>query len=834
MKTLIYELFSGVGFCNQLFSLETAIYLSNIMNRKLILIIKWPLCHCGRTSWDYGKFLDFFSDNYKQYLKNGLEVYYGNTPQDITNIINSDVCKTIPFINRFSQIVMVDKDLDTIENKESIRKFCNYRKEFVIDFNSFNEEFVYTNMSNASRCFYNFFTTQKNYELMSKICESLTHLHESFNFVNTDLDYKYISIHLRLGDCKFTKKQIDNRSNGFYEKLKNQLNKLISKNKLKSNEKMKVIVMYDRNDSILVEQLKKEFNIINTEEILNSINYKEYFNNISRKEVVEFLIQKKICENSECFIGYEGSTVSNHIQYKNYLVGKSYYLYADKTVIQDPTQKTWNVNPGCVGGNIAFRLFFPDNIHINTNLKLITLTNTGYKDLTDNLLCSMKKLGIEKLLKIYCIGEECYDYFKKEYPFNDIEQIDTNEDYLSTWVEYKSVQNKDIEGKKKWAKITSYKMYCIYNELIKGNDIIFTDGDIVFEKNPFCYLQEHINDCDLLIQNDNQTYNDKAFCTGFFYMKSNDKTKEITNFDKIQKNIDSYTNDQQYLRRYEKQLNVKYLPLDLFPNGKYWREKKPEDPFIIHFNYDVSHHKIRRMKQFNKWYLEQNIKPKQMNNTLMISHNVTKNYHTENRIDKFDLTTFIEQSGAKIRQGFITQDKNHESKILKYIKHYFSDIKKINNVLEIGFLAGHSAEMFLKINKELNITSFDLGTFQSIDIGKQYIDMKYPNRHKLIKGDSKKTILEFIKKQPKKFDIILIDGGYEYETVVSDITNCKYLAHPDTLLIVNNVLHNNGYIKYWNKEPTKIWNKLVNDKVVIKKEHMDINTGRGSVIGKYI
>ena len=142
--------------------------------------------------------------------------------------------------------------------------------------------------------------------------------------------------------------------------------------------------------------------------------------------------------------------------------------------------------------------------------------------------------------------------------------------------------------------------------------------------------------------------------------------------------------------------------------------------------------------------------------------------------------------------------------------------------------------MFLKINKKLNIISFDLGKFQSIDIGKQYIDMKYPNRHKLIKGDSKKTLVEFIKKQPKKFDIILIDGGYDYETVLSDITNCKYLAHPDTLLIVNNVLHNNRYIKYWNKEPTKIWNKLVNDKVVIKKEHMDINTGRGNVIGKYI
>ena len=36
MKYLIYELFSGVGLCNQLFSLETGIYLANILNRKLI------------------------------------------------------------------------------------------------------------------------------------------------------------------------------------------------------------------------------------------------------------------------------------------------------------------------------------------------------------------------------------------------------------------------------------------------------------------------------------------------------------------------------------------------------------------------------------------------------------------------------------------------------------------------------------------------------------------------------------------------------------------------------------------------------------------------------
>ena len=46
MKYLIYELFSGVGFCNQLFSLETSIYLANrgfkTINIPLVLDHKIP------------------------------------------------------------------------------------------------------------------------------------------------------------------------------------------------------------------------------------------------------------------------------------------------------------------------------------------------------------------------------------------------------------------------------------------------------------------------------------------------------------------------------------------------------------------------------------------------------------------------------------------------------------------------------------------------------------------------------------------------------------------------------------------------------------------------
>ena len=62
------------------------------------------------------------------------------------------------------------------------------------------------------------------------------------------------------------------------------------------------------------------------------------------------------------------------------------------------------------------------------------------------------------------------------------------------------------------------------------------------------------------------------------------------------------------------------------------------------------------------------------------------------------------------------------------------------NVMEIGFNAGHSAEVFLKNNEHLSLTSFDLGTHDYVSTAKEYIDSNYPNRHTLILGDSRQTV----------------------------------------------------------------------------------------------
>ena len=171
MKYLIFELFSGVGLCNQLFSLETGIYLASVMNRKLILLIKNPLCHCGKATWDYGYLLNFFTTDFHKFLPNGIEVYYKSVPSEITQKIKTAFTLDT---KKFSELVFVDEELNTPENAKHIRDFCHARLQEKFDIKSYEKyEYMYLHKTNASRCLYNFYTTKENYELMYNICCSL-------------------------------------------------------------------------------------------------------------------------------------------------------------------------------------------------------------------------------------------------------------------------------------------------------------------------------------------------------------------------------------------------------------------------------------------------------------------------------------------------------------------------------------------------------------------------------------------------------------------------------------------------------------------------------------
>jgi len=283
--------------------------------------------------------------------------------------------------------------------------------------------------------------------------------------------------------------------------------------------------------------------------------------------------------------------------------------------------------------------------------------------------------------------------------------------------------------------------------------------------------------------------------------------------------------------------------LGKFPNGKYYRDNcKNIEPYIIHFNYDVSEYKIKRMKQFNKWYLDDETTnsifetrtPQMISvvDTVVKKPNNAVNYiHKSN--DSNSICDFLETRNVKIKQGYITQVEEHANQLVSHLKS-ICDVEQVKNVLEVGFLAGHSAELFLKLNDYVKVTSIDESVLQSVKAGKEYIDVTYPERHTLIKGNSNIILKDNVMTVSEvKYDIIFIDGSFKYDIVKQDIILSKQFAHENTIVIINNVLKNKKWIKYWTQEVCNAIDDLKSDGFIDNLHNIDIDVGRGTLTCKY-
>ena len=182
------------------------------------------------------------------------------------------------------------------------------------------------------------------------------------------------------------------------------------------------------------------------------------------------------------------------------------------------------------------------------------------------------------------------------------------------------------------------------------------------------------------------------------------------------------------------------------------------------------------MKSFNKWYLDSETDILIQKPILVSSINtvVKQNKVTTNSIFKINdcnsICEFLNMRNIKIRQGYITQVDEHANKLITHLKSV-CDLNNIKNVIEIGFLAGHSAELFLKLNSHVNVTSIDDGALQSVSAGKEFI---------------------------------------------------------------NNVLKNKGWMKYWTEEVSNATADLVSSGFITNLHNIDIDIGRGTVICKYV
>lgn len=199
------------------------------------------------------------------------------------------------------------------------------------------------------------------------------------------------------------------------------------------------------------------------------------------------------------------------------------------------------------------------------------------------------------------------------------------------------------------------------------------------------------------------------------------------------------------------------------------------------------------------------------------------------------LSEFLKKKGFNNFEGYSQQEEEQVKDLIKLIENSAPSQNKILNVIEIGFNAGHSAEIFLSKNNNIHLISFDIGGHEYLNAAKEFIDKNFPNRHKLILGNSLSTVPNFIKKNPFfKFDIIFIDGGHDYDVADADLKNCFSLAHENTIVILDNTIFTKSLEKSYTLGPTKTWNEHLQNKKIIELAHKEYSEGRGMAWGKYI
>lgn len=154
--------------------------------------------------------------------------------------------------------------------------------------------------------------------------------------------------------------------------------------------------------------------------------------------------------------------------------------------------------------------------------------------------------------------------------------------------------------------------------------------------------------------------------------------------------------------------------------------------------------------------------------------------------------------------------------------------------MEMGFNAGHSAELFLTNDVDC-VTSFDLDEHEYLHFGKKYIDARYRYKHDLFIGGSKNAVPRFPSKKPDAtFDFIFIDGGHDYETATADLKNCRSMARDQSIVVLDDVIYDPSFQRSYNVGPTRAWRDSIRSGHVQELGYEMYSMGRGMSWGRYL
>jgi hypothetical protein len=106
---------------------------------------------------------------------------------------------------------------------------------------------------------------------------------------------------------------------------------------------------------------------------------------------------------------------------------------------------------------------------------------------------------------------------------------------------------------------------------------------------------------------------------------------------------------------------------------------------------------------------------------------------------------------------------------------------RFKNILEIGFNAGHSADIILSANPTVTLTSVDIGQHQYTHLCADIIKNHYQDRHRLILKNSNKLD----KQEITNHDVVIIDGGHGVENCFLDLAVCIAFCKIGSVIVID-------------------------------------------------
>lgn len=233
---------------------------------------------------------------------------------------------------------------------------------------------------------------------------------------------------------------------------------------------------------------------------------------------------------------------------------------------------------------------------------MTTVTNSGYLLYTMNMLKSLEQFDLDRKILLFCIDKNA-------------SKILSGLGYNTFCIDDKELGNFCPWNSKGYDRICYLKLELIYRVLSLGKNILLVDGDIVFLRNPLDDILKWSSDkiFDVWVQNDSQeNRNTMNMCTGYMYIKSNDRLIEM--YDCVSElgqrkymtcALDN--NDQSYFNKFVKPgCLMEPLLLEKYPNGKIYYdncESMNDTAILVHFNWVQGHLKMAKMKEHKMWLL---------------------------------------------------------------------------------------------------------------------------------------------------------------------------------------------------------------------------------------